>query len=161
MTTATATAHDATRPVETSTAEEEEREMTVKLVHPERVNRVDVHHQVADTQGSRTVYLAGQVSWDTEGNLVGRDDVAAQAEKCYLNIAAALDAVGATAADLAKVTVYIGDLDEAKAEQFVVGRERAAASLGVEFQQPSTWIGVTALAAPGYLVEIDAVAVLA
>jgi hypothetical protein len=31
----------------------------------------------------------------------------------------------------------------------------------VEFQQPSTWIGVTSLAAPGYLVEIDAVAVLA
>jgi hypothetical protein len=67
----------------------------------------------------------------------------------------------ATAADLAKVTVYIVDLDDAKAEQFVVGRERAAATLGVEFQQPSTWIGVTSLAAPGYLVEIDAVAVLA
>ncbi|TQM09109.1 RidA family protein [Pseudonocardia kunmingensis] len=134
--------------------------MTVTLVHPEGVNRVDVHHQVADTRGSRTVYLAGQVAWDTEGNLVGRDDVAAQAEKAYLNIAAALDAVGATVADLAKVTVYIVDLDEAKAEQFVVGRERAAATLGVELQQPSTWIGVTSLAAPGYLVEVDAVAVL-
>jgi enamine deaminase RidA (YjgF/YER057c/UK114 family) len=104
--------------------------------------------------------LAGQVSWDTEGNLLGRGDVTAQAEKCYLNIAAALDAVGATAADLAKVTVYIVDLDEAKAEQFVVGRDRAAATLGVGFQQPSTWIGVTSLAAPGYLVEVDAVAVL-
>jgi hypothetical protein len=51
--------------------------MTVTLVRPERVNRVDVHHQVAVTQGSRTVYLAGQVSWDTDGNLVGCDDVAA------------------------------------------------------------------------------------
>jgi enamine deaminase RidA (YjgF/YER057c/UK114 family) len=106
------------------------------------------------------VYLAGQVSWDTEGNLVGPDDVAAQAEQAYLNIAAALDAVGATVADLAKVTVYIVGLDEAKAEQFVVGRERAAATLGVELQQPSTWIGVTSLAAPGYLVEVDAIAVL-
>ncbi|MEV0891379.1 RidA family protein [Promicromonospora sp. MEB111] len=134
--------------------------MTVKLVHPEGVNRVDVHHQVADTQGSRTIYLAGQVSWDTAGNLVGRDDVAAQAEKAYLNIAAALDAVGATAADLAKVTVYIVDLDAAKAEQFVIGRQRAAAALGVELQQPSTWIGVSSLAAPGYLVEVDAIAVL-
>ncbi|MFI8523361.1 RidA family protein [Promicromonospora sukumoe] len=134
--------------------------MTVKLVHPEGVNRVDVHHQVAETQGSRTVYLAGQVSWDTEGNLVGAGDVAAQAEQAYLNIAAALDAVGATAADLAKVTVYIVELDAEKAEQFVVGRERAAATLGVQLQQPSTWIGVTALAAPGYLVEVDAIAVL-
>jgi len=134
--------------------------MTITLVHPERVNRVDVHHQVAVAQGSRTVYLAGQVSWDTNGDLVGRDDVAAQAEKCYLNIAAALDAVGATPADLAKVTVYIVGLDEAKAGQFVVGRERAAAALGVRFQQPSTWIGVTSLAAPGYLVEVEAVAVL-
>ncbi|MFC4562303.1 RidA family protein [Nocardiopsis mangrovi] len=135
--------------------------MTVTLVHPQGVNRVDVHHQVAVTQGSRTVYLAGQVSWDTDGNLVGRDDLAAQAEKAYLNIAAALDAVGATPADLAKVTVYIVDLDETKAEQFVIGRERAAATLGVQFQQPSTWVGVTALAAPGYLVEVEAVAVLA
>jgi enamine deaminase RidA (YjgF/YER057c/UK114 family) len=137
-----------------------EEKTMIELVHPGGVNRVDVHHQLALTQGSRTVYLAGQVSWDTEGNLVGRDDVAAQAEKCYLNIAAALDAVGATAADLAKVTVYIVDLDEAKAEQFVAGRQRAAAALGVPFQQPSTWIGVTSLAAPGYLVEVDAVAVL-
>lgn len=134
--------------------------MTVKLVHPEGVNRVDVHHQVAETRGSRTVYLAGQVSWDTTGTLVGRDDVAAQAEQCYLNIAAALDAVGATPADLAKVTVYVVDLDESKAGQFVVGRDRAGVRLGVEFQQPSTWIGVTALAAPGYLVEVEAVAVL-
>jgi enamine deaminase RidA (YjgF/YER057c/UK114 family) len=134
--------------------------MTITLVHPERVNRVPVHHQVALTQGTRTVYLAGQVSWDTEGNLVGRDDVAAQAEQAYLNIAAALDSVGATVADLAKVTVYVVDLDETKAEQFVAGRERAAATLGVEFQQPSTWIGVTSLAAPGFLVEVDAIAVL-
>ncbi|GLU48185.1 enamine deaminase RidA [Nocardiopsis ansamitocini] len=101
------------------------------------------------------MYLAGQVSWDTEGNLAGRDDVAAQAEKCSLNIAA-----GATAADLATVTVYSVDLDEAKAEQFVIGRDRAAATLGVEFQQPSTWIEVASLAAPGYLVEVEAVAVL-
>jgi enamine deaminase RidA (YjgF/YER057c/UK114 family) len=134
--------------------------MPVDLVHPDRVHRVDVHHQVAVAQGTRTVYLAGQVSWDLEGTLVGPDDVAAQAEQAYLNIHAALDAVGATPADLAKVVVYIVDLDETKAEQFVVGRERAAATLGVEFQQPSTWIGVTALAAPGFLVEIDAVAVL-
>lgn len=134
--------------------------MSVELVHPERVNRVDVHHQVAVAQGSRTVHLAGQVSWDTEGHLVGRDDVAAQAEQCYLNIAAALDAVGATPDDLAKVTVYVVDLDEAKAERFVVGRDRAGATLGARFQQPSTWIGVTSLAAPGFLVEVDALAVL-
>jgi enamine deaminase RidA (YjgF/YER057c/UK114 family) len=134
--------------------------MTIKLVHPEKVNRVDVHHQVAVTEGSRTVYLAGQVSWDTEGTLIACDDVAAQAEQCYRNIAAALDSVGATLADLAKVTVYIVDLDEEKAGQFVVGRERAAAALGVELQQPSTWIGVTALAAPGFVVEVDAIAVL-
>ncbi|MDD7967250.1 RidA family protein [Actinomycetospora lemnae] len=134
--------------------------MTVQLVHPEKVHRVDVHHQVADTRGSRTVYLAGQVSWDTEGDLVGRDDLAAQAEQAFLNVAGALEAVGATLADLAKVTVYVVDLDASKAEQLVAGRDRAAEALGVELQQPSTWIGVTALAAPGYLVEVDAVAVL-
>ena len=134
--------------------------MTVTLVHPEQVNRVDVHHQVAVAQGTRTVYLAGQVSWDTRGNLVGPGDLTAQAEQAFLNVAAALDAVGATTADLAKVTIYVVDLDETKAGLLVDGRERAAAKLRVEFQQPSTWIGVTALAAPGYPGEDDAVAVL-
>lgn len=134
--------------------------MTVTLVHPDKVHRVDVHHQVAVAQGARTVYLAGQVSWDTAGDLVGAGDLAAQAERCWLNVAAALEAVGATVSDLAKVTVYVVDLDEVKAGQLVVGRERAAAALGVELQQPSTWVGVTALAAPGYLVEVEAVAVL-
>jgi hypothetical protein len=63
-------------------------------------------------------------------------------------------------ADLAKVTIYVVDLDESKAGQRGAGGDRAAAALGVQLQQPSTWIGVTALAAPGYLVEVDAVAVL-
>lgn len=134
--------------------------MTVQLVHPERVHRVDVHHQVAVAHGTRTVHLAGQISWDAEGALVGAGDVAAQTEQAYLNIAAALDAVGATVADLAKVTGYVVDLDEAKVGQVLAGRERAAATLGVELRQPGTWVGVTALAGPGYLVELDAVAVL-
>lgn len=135
--------------------------MTVQLVHPDGIHRVaEIHHQVADTRGSRTVYLAGQVSWDLEGRLVGRDDVATQAETCFLNVAAGLGAVGATPADLAKVTVYVVDLDEGRAEQIVAGRDRAAAALGVELRQPNTWVGVTSLAAPGYLVEVDAVAVL-
>ncbi|GAA3223921.1 hypothetical protein GCM10017691_11380 [Pseudonocardia petroleophila] len=53
--------------------------MTVTLVRPERVNRLDLHRQVAATHGTGTAYLAGQKSWNTDCNLMGRDDVAVAA----------------------------------------------------------------------------------
>jgi hypothetical protein len=81
--------------------------MAVELIHPAEVIRVDGHHQVSVATGSRLISIAGQVSWDAEGQLIGDGDLAAQTEQCYLNVAASLAGAGATMNDITGLTHYI------------------------------------------------------
>lgn len=132
--------------------------MTVELIHPHNVNQVPFHHQVSVATGTKLVSLAGQVSWDSDGNPIGGDDLAAQTEQYYVNISAALDAAGASMADLTHSTLYVVDLDEAKGELILEGRRRVEQRLGIVLQQPFTAVGVTSLWSTGHLIEIQAVA---
>ena len=88
--------------------------MTVTLINPEGLPKPEVYRQMAVATGSRTVYLAGQVARDADGQPVGEGDFAAQVEQCYLNIATALAEVGGTIDDVAKLTVYDVVWDPAK-----------------------------------------------
>jgi enamine deaminase RidA (YjgF/YER057c/UK114 family) len=134
--------------------------MPIDLLNPEGLPVVDVYRQVAVASGSRTVYVAGQVSWDAEGVTVGEGDLAAQVERCYVNLATALSAAGATFADLAKLTVHVVDWTPEKMPLLIEGMSRARATLGDVPVAPATLIGVAALDVPEHLVEIEAVAVL-
>lgn len=134
--------------------------MSITLVDPAGLPSVDTHRQMAIATGSRLVFLAGQVAWDADGAVVGVGDLAAQVEQCYLNVATALAEVGATFADVAKLTVYVVDLAPEAMAAFGEGVARAAAKLGTVPAAPITGIGVTALAGPDLLVELEAVAVL-
>jgi enamine deaminase RidA (YjgF/YER057c/UK114 family) len=69
-----------------------------------------------------------------------------------------LGAAGLTPADVVKLNYYVVDLDPEKVAQFGAGAV-AAKSAGVRMPKAaSTMVGVTALVEPGYLVEIEAVA---
>jgi 2-iminobutanoate/2-iminopropanoate deaminase len=98
------------------------------------------------------LFLSGVGPLDADGELVGGDDVAAQARQCLANMARVLDAAGARFADVLKVTVYLTDVDDRHAinpvRQEFFGAARPA----------STLIGVSELAIPGMKVEIEAVA---
>ena len=134
--------------------------MAITLVNPDGLPAVDLYRQVSVATGSRTVFVAGQVSRDAEGNPVGAGDVAAQVEQCYLNVATALAAVGASFEDVAKLTVYAVDLSPETMPLYQEGIARAAATLGVTPVAPLTGIGVAALAEPDLLVEVEATAIL-
>lgn len=134
--------------------------MSVRLIHPDGVARVPVHHQVTIAQGSKVINMAGQVSWDADAHLVGAGDLTAQTEQAYLNVAACLRIAGATTADLTGVVLYVVDLDPAKLQQVSQGSRRASERLGVSFQHPGTYIGVTSLFDPNYLIEIVGTAVI-
>jgi enamine deaminase RidA (YjgF/YER057c/UK114 family) len=116
---------------------------------------------VAIASGSRLVFLAGQVAQDSEGQLVGAGDLAAQMERAMLNVAAGLDAAGATFDDVAKTTLYVVDWDESKMEALVAGFGRAAQKIGAASVAPATLVPVPRLFAEGYLIEVDVTAVLA
>ena len=113
------------------------------------------YSHVVIASGRRLVTTAGAVPFDAEGNLAGAGDLLVQARQTLENLALALEALGATAQDVIKITVY------------VVAAERADLSaVWVAVQQSgiagaaSTLLGVSMLAVEGQLVEIEAIAVL-
>ena len=110
-------------------------------------------HAVSAT--GRLVAIAGQVAMDEHGELVGPDDPVAQTERVFENLGRALAAAGATFADIVKFGVYLTDISFLPAVREIRDRhvDRAA-------PPASTAIQVGALFRPGYLVEIDALAVV-
>jgi enamine deaminase RidA (YjgF/YER057c/UK114 family) len=104
----------------------------------------------------RLVFTAGAVPVDATGKLVGNDDVAAQTRQVIANLLVQLATGGASAADVAKMTVYVVADDPAPLSAvWDVVRESPLAGA------PSTLLGVSALGYRGQLVEIEAVAVIA
>lgn len=136
--------------------------MSVELVNPEALSpateRGFAHIGLAT--GSRLVYLAGQVSEDGNGEVVGVGDLAAQAERALSNVVTALAAVGATFDDVVKITYYVVDWNESKLDALRTGFRAAATRLGIDPVKPSTLVGVTALATSEVLIELDAIAIL-
>ena len=98
------------------------------------------------------LFVSGCVPTDADGNVVGGDDVAAQARKTFENIGLILERAGASFADVAKVTVFLTDVDDRPkinpVRQEVFGDAKPA----------STLIEVSRLAIPGIKIEIEAVA---
>ncbi|MET8750867.1 RidA family protein [Streptomyces sp. NPDC004667] len=135
--------------------------MAITLVNPEGLPEVDAYHQVSIATGSKLVFIAGQVAWDSRGVTVGKDDLAAQVEQCYLNIGTALAGVGASFEDVAKLTVHVVGWTPDKMSLLMEGVTRAAVKLGVAPVPPATLLGAAALDVPEHLVEVEAVAVLA
>lgn len=58
------------------------------------------------------IFCSGQIALDAEGHLVGGDDVAAQTEQVMKNLAAVLEAAGASFAGILKATIYLTDLGD-------------------------------------------------
>lgn len=113
--------------------------------------------QVVVASGARTIYTAGQVSVDERGALVGAGDLAAQTTQAMHNVGLALAAAGATYADIVKITTYV--VNYRPEYRTVIGTARAPFFAG-KTPPSSTLVGVSALALPEWLVEIEAVAVI-
>jgi enamine deaminase RidA (YjgF/YER057c/UK114 family) len=124
----------------------------------ERINPPGVHTPQANyvhvTRLGNTLYISGQLGLDPDGNLVGPGDAAAQAEQCYRNIKTTIEYCGGTMDNVVKITQYLTDLAY---RPLVAGpRDRYLGTPG----PASTLVIVKGLAAPDYLVEIEALAVL-
>ncbi|MFC0006032.1 RidA family protein [Micromonospora siamensis] len=134
--------------------------MAVTLVNPSGLPEIDVYRQVSVATGSRIVHVAGQVAWGADGTTVGEGDLAAQVERCYLNVATALAGVGATFDDVVKLTVHVVDWQPEQMPALLDGIARAGKKLGVTPAAPASLFGIAALDVPEHLVEVEATAVL-
>jgi len=113
-----------------------------------------ISHYTDAVEAGGFLYVSGMLPVDAGGELVGADDVIAQTEQVLSNVGTVLEAAGVTFHDVVKVGVYVRDM--ADRELINAVRRRYFG----EARPASTLVEVSALAHPGALVEVDAVAVL-
>ena len=112
--------------------------------------------QVVIATGRKMVFVSGQTAWDTQKNIVGGDSVLEQARQAFRNLEKAMEAAGGTLKDVVALRIYVVDYQaECGTAVGIVLREFFS-----ENPPASTWIGVSALADPEFLIEIEATAVL-
>jgi enamine deaminase RidA (YjgF/YER057c/UK114 family) len=124
-----------------------------QYLNPESMSRPRGYSQVVKV--GNTVYIAGQVSAGSNGNVVGKGDPEAQARQVWRNIEAAVKSVGGTLQNVVKTTTYVTNINYAAAVRQV--REELYRSSN---PPTSTLLVVAGLASPDYLMEIEAIAVV-
>jgi enamine deaminase RidA (YjgF/YER057c/UK114 family) len=125
-----------------------------KFSNPPALSKPAGYSHVAEAVGpGRLVYIAGQVPVDRDGNLVGEGDFRAQAVQVFENLKAALASAGAGFEHVVKFNNYLTDVSNRPAFREV--RDRY---VNVAAPPASTLVGVTGLALPGWMIEIEAVA---
>src|SRR3989449_8826399 len=67
-----------------------------------------------------TLYVSGEVALDSTGQLVGPGDLRAQARQAFANLAFVLKIAGATPADVARLTIYVGNYTPRDLVGFIV-----------------------------------------
>lgn len=104
----------------------------------------------------RLMFLSGHVPIDENGVVLGAS-LEAQLDQVFKNLNATLQAAGATPGHLARITIYVRDLQANQLPAIRRARDRF-----INLSQPpaSALIGVAQLFHPDVLVEVDAVAVL-
>jgi len=131
--------------------------MVLQRLRPEGLFKPGAYTQVVVATGRRMVFVSGQVSIDADGKLVAAGDFAGQARQVYANLRAALGGAGATPADVAKLTTYVVGYQP---ELRPLLAEARSIVFGPATLPASTLVGVEALAEPGYLIEVEAIAVM-
>jgi enamine deaminase RidA (YjgF/YER057c/UK114 family) len=74
-----------------------------------------------EVQGGKTLYIAGQVAMDRDGNLIGKGDLVAQFRQVCANLQALLAARGAQMNDLVKLNIYVLSKADYKARAREIG----------------------------------------
>ena len=116
------------------------------------------YSHVAKVSNGTIVYVAGQVSSDATGKLIGENDFEAQVEQVFRNLRIAVETAGGTMADIVKLNYYlVAEVDQAIVPKLRPIRDRY---INVEKPPASTFVVVSRLMRPGWLIEIEAIAAL-
>jgi enamine deaminase RidA (YjgF/YER057c/UK114 family) len=128
----------------------------IRRLNPPELGTPPGYSQIVDVQASRMIFIAGQTALDRNGELVGRNDFAAQADQVFRNLSTALQAVGCTASDLVKLTVFLRDMSNLTT--YREARNRFFTTVTPPAAPAVTLVEVSKLYGPDFLIEIEAVA---
>lgn len=115
-------------------------------------------HTVAVEGEFTLVYVAGQVSYDRDGVVVGKGDMRAQAEQVFKSLTHNLKAAGAAWSDVVKLNGYMVRMSPEAVNQY---REVRSRFLDPKALPASTLIGVERLVHDDLLLEVEVVAAIA
>ena len=130
--------------------------MTLELLNPPTLHTPRSYTHVVSATGSKLVYIAGQAADDVEGNLVGHGDIAAQAQQAFANLGRGLAAAGARPDQVARITIFV----VGHRPEYLPVIEAARVAVFGGHKPADTLVGIQTLAEPGYLIEVDAIAVI-
>jgi enamine deaminase RidA (YjgF/YER057c/UK114 family) len=130
--------------------------MTLECINPRDLPTPQTYSQVVVATGSKMVFIAGQEPEDIHGRLVGPGDLAAQAHQVFANLGRALAAAGAQPAQVTRITIYVVNYNRDECLPVI---EKARVTLFGDHKPADVVLGVASLS-PGYLIEVDATAVI-
>lgn len=104
---------------------------------------------------TRTLYCSGQTAMSAEGQPLHEGDLAAQLALSIDNLEAVLAAADMTLANLVRLNVFTTDVDQLFPHYGVLAGRLGAAGVA----PTTTMLGVTRLAIPGQLIELEGTAV--
>ena len=109
---------------------------------------------VAVTGADKILFLSGQVAYDANGGVLHPGDLKAQAREAFRTLQALVEAQGGSLKNIVKLNTYLTDINDRPAlaevrAEFFSGKGPA-----------STLVGVSSLALPGWVIEIEAIAAI-
>ena len=127
----------------------------LRFLNPDTMAKPPGYTNVVEQTGpGRFVYLAGQLGLDINNKVVGAPgDFAAQTEQAFVNLKAALAAIGAKVENIVKINNYVVDIGK----NIAAFRGIRDKHLNMAAPPASTTVGVPDLARPGALFEIEAI----
>ncbi len=127
--------------------------MSTRFINPPDIARAKGYTHVVEVSNSKMIFTAGQVAFDTAGNLVGKDNLEQQTQQVFENLKAALAAVGADFSHVVKVTIFMVDISQ-------IAVVRGVRDQYINTAQPpaSSAFEVRKLFRDDVLIEIEAIA---
>ena len=130
--------------------------MTLEYINPPDLPTPATYTQVVVARGTKLIFVSGQEPEDIHGKLVGRGDFAVQARQVFANLGRALAAAGALPKHVAKITIYVVNYQR---DYHLPIIEEARVALFGHHKAADAVVGIATLS-PGYLIEVEAVAVV-
>lgn len=113
--------------------------------------------QIVVRNPGKMVFISGQVAWDENMNIVGANDLKVQTQKAIDNLKIAMESAGGTLENIVMLRIYKVDY---KSGDGTIISEILKKNFGATNPPASTWISVQGLANEGFMIEIEAQAVL-
>jgi enamine deaminase RidA (YjgF/YER057c/UK114 family) len=132
--------------------------MTFRFINPESLGSPRGYSNgVLAEGGGRFLFVAGQIGWDEQQKIVGRDFVE-QFDRALLNVLTVVREAGGRPEEIARLLIYVTDKNEYRSRTREIG-ERYRARMGQHFPAMAL-VEVKGLLEDDALVEIEAIAVI-